>query len=91
MEELKSGKAFWHGHDKLGNPCLIVKVKYHKPGVSSQDTVLRFFLFMLEEGIKRCEASGTGKISIIWDREGFDRKNFDYGLLDTFKKLNKII
>ena len=46
---------------------------------------------MLEEGIKKCEAAGTGKVSILWDREGFDRKNFDYGLLQTFKKLNKIM
>jgi len=36
---------------------------------------------MLEEGIKKCEAAGTGKVSILWDREGFERKNFDYGLM----------
>jgi len=35
--ELQSGKAFWHGFDKLGNPVLVVKVKYHRPGVSTQD------------------------------------------------------
>lgn len=33
--ELKSGKAFWHGFDNHGNPCLVVKIKFHRPGVSS--------------------------------------------------------
>lgn len=88
VAELKSGKAFWHGYDKLGNPVLVVKVKYHRPGVSSQDVVLRHFLFLLEQGIQKCEAVGTGKISVLWDREGFERKNFDSAIFDTFKKLN---
>ncbi|KAL4471805.1 hypothetical protein ABPG72_008823 [Tetrahymena utriculariae] len=89
--ELQSGKAFWHGMDKQGNPCLVVKVKYHRPGVSSQDVVLRYFLYLLEEGIKKCEQAGTGKVSVIWDREGFDKKNFDSTLFNTFKKLNQIM
>ncbi|EAR93079.1 divergent CRAL/TRIO domain protein (macronuclear) [Tetrahymena thermophila SB210] len=89
--ELQSGKAFWHGMDKQGNPCLVVKVKYHRPGVSSQDVVLRYFLYLLEEGISKCEQAGTGKVSVIWDREGFDKKNFDSNLFSTFKKLNQIM
>lgn len=45
VAELKSGKAFWHGKDKQNNPCLVVKVKYHRPGVSPQATVLKYFLY----------------------------------------------
>ena len=29
MPHIRTGKAFFHGRDKLGRPCLIVKVRNH--------------------------------------------------------------
>ncbi|KAL4435081.1 hypothetical protein ABPG74_003574 [Tetrahymena malaccensis] len=88
--EYQSGKAFWHGKDKLNNPCLVVKVKNHIPGVSS-DIMVKYVLFLIEQGIQKSEEAGTGMISIIWDREGFNIKNVDYKLFETFKQLNQVI
>ncbi|KAL4479583.1 hypothetical protein ABPG72_004179 [Tetrahymena utriculariae] len=88
--EYQSGKAFWHGKDKLNNPCIVVKVKNHIPGASS-DTMVKYVLFLIEQGIQKSEEAGTGMISIIWDREGFNIKNVDYKLFETFKQLNQVI
>lgn len=33
--ELKLGKAYWHGRDKLGNPTLVIKACKHFPGQSN--------------------------------------------------------
>ncbi|EAR84495.1 divergent CRAL/TRIO domain protein (macronuclear) [Tetrahymena thermophila SB210] len=89
-QEYQRGRAFWHGKDKQNNPCLVVKVKNHIPGVSS-DIMVKYVLFLIEEAIQKSEEAGTGMISIIWDREGFSIKNVDYKLFETFKSLNQII
>ena len=34
---LKIPKAFWHGSDKYGHPCLVIKVKYHDTQRFTQD------------------------------------------------------
>ena len=30
---------------------------------------------------------GTGKITVIWDREGVTSKNFDYSMFGVMKKI----
>lgn len=65
-----TGKAFWHGFDKKGNPIIIIKVKRHIPKKIAFDETIRFFLLNMEIGIKKAEESGTGRITVLWDREG---------------------
>jgi hypothetical protein len=49
-------------------------------------------MYTMERAIEKCEAAGTGKIAILWDREGFDRKkNFDMSVLDLAKKMIGIL
>ena len=31
INELRTGKAFYYGYDKLNNPILIIKIKNHFP------------------------------------------------------------
>jgi hypothetical protein len=92
--ELKLGKAFWHGHDKLGNPTLIILARKHFPNSSNQEVLIRFFLYLMEQGIQICnlgtklaDQAGTGQISVIWDRNGVTRKNFDTGMFTLIKKI----
>ena len=91
-KELKTGKAFWFGHNKLKHPCLIIKIRRHIPGVSSVEDIIRFGVYILEEGIKKMQETGTSKICVIWDREGFSpKKNFDKSMLTVMKQLMGIL
>lgn len=77
--------------DKNQNPIVVVKAAKHIPKqVQVQETV-NFFLFMVEKGIKLCDEHGTGKISVIYDRTGFTKKNFDRSLFGLFRKLLGIL
>jgi len=89
--ELKQGKAFFHGFDKMGRPCIVVKIKRHRPGEISVEETVRFGVYMMEKGIKLCKERKSDKIVIIYDREGFNSKNFDSKLATVMKSLMKIL
>jgi len=44
-------------------------------------------MHLMEVGVKEADKTGTKKMTIIWDREGFDRKNFDTRFIEIMKKL----
>ncbi|CAK69610.1 unnamed protein product (macronuclear) [Paramecium tetraurelia] len=91
QQEINLNKAFWNGSDKLGNPCLVVKAKRHFPGQSNPETLIRFFLYMIDQGIQKADQAGTGKISVIWDREGVTSKNFDSSMFTIMKKMVTLV
>ncbi|KAL4484810.1 hypothetical protein ABPG74_019987 [Tetrahymena malaccensis] len=85
--EMKTGKAFWHKYDKQGNPCCIVRIKNHIAAETTHDKVIKFMIYLMEVGIKMSEKSGTEKMCVIWDREGFSSKNFDFQFITLMKSL----
>jgi len=90
--ELKSGKAFWYGRNKLNHPCLIVKTRRHFPSESSVDQTIRFGVYTIEKGVNLMKEVGTSQVCVIWDREGFDqKKNFDKSILTVMKQLVGIL
>jgi hypothetical protein len=89
--ELKSGKAFWFGFDKEKRPCLIIKVRRHIPKACPIEETLKFCVYCIEQGIKLMEQAGSTKMVVIWDREGFTRKNFDSSMFGLLKKLIGIL
>ncbi|CAD8120736.1 unnamed protein product [Paramecium sonneborni] len=91
QSEIDLRKAFWNGVDKLGNPCLVVKAKRHFPGQSNPDTLIRYFLYMIDQGIQKADLAGTGRISVIWDREGVTTKNFDTSMFSIMKKMVTLV
>lgn len=88
---LASGKAYWHGYDKEGHPCLVVKVKRHIPKESPVADSIRFGIYLLEQGIKLADAVGQSKLCVIWDREGFTKKNYDPSVFTTMKELSGVL
>lgn len=86
QSELDRNKAYWHPlQDKQKNPCIVIKAKNHFPGQSDENTLIRFFIYMLDEGIKKADEAGTGRITVIWDRQGTSRKNFDTAMFGVVK------
>lgn len=48
IEQLKTGKSFLHGFDKQGRPVNYVRVKIHKPGAQSEETLERYIVHVIE-------------------------------------------
>ena len=49
---------------------------------------MQYAVYLLEDGIKRSEKNGqSDQVCIIYDRSGFNYKNFDYQLFSTSKNL----
>ena len=48
---------------------------------------MKFVVYLMENAIKKAEENGTGKVCVIWDREGFQPKNKDPRFLELFKGL----
>jgi hypothetical protein len=53
--ELKSGKAFLHGYDKEGRPCIVVKICKHIPENSDVEEFVKFFLYLIESACKKAD------------------------------------
>lgn len=89
---LKSGKAYWQGHDKNKHPCLVIKTRRHFPGQGTVEDNIRFGVHTIEQGVEKMQQNGVSKMCVIWDREGFDpKKNFDKSMLTVMKQLVGIL
>lgn len=48
IEQLEMGKSFLHGFDREGRPVNYVRVKIHKPGAQSEETLERYIVHVIE-------------------------------------------
>lgn len=89
MDEITSGKAFWCGYDKQNRPILIIRTRYHSPKYSPDvKSLIRFGIWLIEEGIRLCELKGSSQVIIVYDRAGFTlSKNHDKRLMGVAKQL----
>ena len=81
INELGKEKAFIHGKDKLGRPCIIIKTAKHFPSETSFDQTMKFVVFWLERLIKKCEKIGQKQIVAIIDRKDSGISNVDYQMI----------
>lgn len=48
LAQMRMGKSFLHGTDKLGRPMCIVRVRLHKQGEQSEASLERYTVFIIE-------------------------------------------
>lgn len=48
LAQMRMGKAYVHGIDKLGRPIVVIRVKLHKPGAQSEETLNQFIIHVIE-------------------------------------------
>lgn len=48
IEQLKTGKSFLHGFDRQGRPVNYVRVRIHRPGAQSEETLERYIVHVIE-------------------------------------------
>ncbi len=90
--ELKSGKAFYHGVDKQNHPCLVLRTRFHFPNKTTNEETFRFGIWLIEMGIKLSNKHKSSQIVIIYDRKDFSYwNNFDRKLISLFSSFIKIV
>ena len=86
--EIDSGKAYFNGYDRQGRACCILRPRLHDPNKRDINEVMRFGVYMLEKGINLSEERGeSDQICVLYDRRGFEYKNFDRQLFGAGKNL----
>lgn len=48
LAQMRMGKAFVHGKDKLGRPIVTIRVQLHKPGAQSEEALERYIIHVIE-------------------------------------------
>lgn len=48
MSQVRMGKSYVHGIDKAGRPIVMVRVRLHKPGAQSQESLERHIVHLIE-------------------------------------------
>lgn len=48
LAQMRMGKAFVHGTDKLGRPIVTIRVQLHKPGAQSEEALERYIVHVIE-------------------------------------------
>lgn len=48
LAQMRMGKAYVHGVDRLGRPIVVIRVKLHKPGAQSEETLNQFIIHVIE-------------------------------------------
>jgi hypothetical protein len=48
LSQMRMGKAYVHGTDKLGRPIVVIRVRLHKPGAQSEEALERYIVHVIE-------------------------------------------
>lgn len=64
MSQLRMGKSFLHGTDKEGRPISVVRVRLHKPGDQSSQSLERYTVYNIETTRLLLEAPVDTAVSI---------------------------
>ena len=77
LAQMRMGKSFAHGIDKEGRPINVIRVRLHKGGEQSQESLERYTIYLIElTRMMLQHPVDTG--CIIFDMTGFSMANMDY-------------
>jgi hypothetical protein len=74
LEQMKMGKSFLHGTDKLGRPMCVVRARLHKQGEQSEESLERYTVFLIETA-RMVLAPPVDTACIVFDLTGFSLAN----------------
>jgi hypothetical protein len=86
QEELNTGSFFINGKDKMGRPILVLYGARLDPDTRDLARTVRALLYWMVKGIKMM-GPGVEQFTVIYDREGVTRKNFDLPLVKEWAQI----
>jgi hypothetical protein len=48
LSQMRMGKSYVHGVDKVGRPIVVVRVRLHKPGAQTDESLERYIVHVIE-------------------------------------------
>jgi len=77
QDELKSGKSYFMGYDKVGRPIVYIYVKDHIKGEFPPESTEKITVFTMEIGRKLLKPPNES-VTVVFDMTGFGLRNMDY-------------
>ncbi|RPA98869.1 CRAL/TRIO domain-containing protein [Choiromyces venosus 120613-1] len=77
MMQLRMGKSYLHGLDKEGRPICFVRVKLHKQGEQSEESLERYTVYIMETARLMLQPP-VDTAAVVFDMTGFSMANMDY-------------
>ncbi|KAI9888694.1 MAG: hypothetical protein M1814_006504 [Vezdaea aestivalis] len=78
LAQIRMGKSFLHGTDKDGRPICFVRVRLHRQGDQSEESVERYTVYVIETA-RLMLSPPVDTAAIVFDMTGFSMANMDYG------------
>lgn len=77
MAQIRMGKSFLHGVDKLGRPMCYVRARLHHQGEQSEASLERYTVYTIETA-RMLLSQNVDTACVIFDMTGFSLANMDY-------------
>ncbi|KAJ5914534.1 hypothetical protein N7504_003417 [Penicillium tannophilum] len=77
LDQMRMGKSYVHGTDKLGRPIVVIQVRLHKPGAQSEETLERYIVHVIES-VRLTMHGGVENACVLFDMTGFGLSNMEY-------------
>ncbi|KAI1003519.1 CRAL-TRIO domain-containing protein [Podosphaera aphanis] len=77
LDHFRKGKSYVHGIDKKGRPLVYVRVRQHKIGEMSEESLERFTVYVIETA-RMILVPPIETASVVFDMTGFSMANMDY-------------
>lgn len=74
MAQMRMGKSFVHGCDKLGRPICCIRVRLHKQGEQSEESLERYTVFVIET-TRLMLNPPVDTACVLFDMTGFSMAN----------------
>ncbi|KAH8595172.1 CRAL-TRIO domain-containing protein [Bisporella sp. PMI_857] len=76
LTQLRLGKSFLHGTDKQGRPMCFVRVRLHRQGEQSEESLERYTVYIIESA-RMILAPPIDTACVVFDMTGFTLANMD--------------
>ncbi|KAK0713137.1 putative phosphatidylinositol transporter protein [Lasiosphaeria miniovina] len=77
LSQIRMGKSYVHGVDKLGRPICVVRVRLHKQGEQAEESLERYTVYLIET-CRMLLQPPVDTATIVFDMTGFSLANMDY-------------
>ncbi|KAJ6118059.1 hypothetical protein N7471_013936 [Penicillium samsonianum] len=77
LSQMRMGKSYVHGVDRAGRPIVVVRVRLHKPGAQSEESLERYIVHVIES-VRLTLAPPVETAAVLFDMTGFGLSNMEY-------------